>query len=143
MKKVFYNSWLAKAILFPQFSTITIMAWVFTKYRSLKQAVINHECTHARQWTELAIASGILIWLGILIFGYSAWCVLFAAAVFYIWYGLEYGIRFLISTILDDGCTAHDIYKSVSFEQEARFSEEDNNYLENSNYFAWTKFLFK
>lgn len=28
MKKVFYDSWLAKAILFPSYSTITLFAWV-------------------------------------------------------------------------------------------------------------------
>ncbi len=27
MKKVFYDSWLAKAILFPSYSTITLFAW--------------------------------------------------------------------------------------------------------------------
>ncbi len=52
MKKVFYDSWLAKAILFPSYSTITLFAWVFTKWSKTdaRQSTINHECVHARQW---------------------------------------------------------------------------------------------
>ena len=33
-------------------------------------------------------------------------------------------------------------YKVVSFEREAYSNEDDPNYIENSNYFAWVKYLF-
>ena len=33
-------------------------------------------------------------------------------------------------------------YKTVSFEREAYSNEDDPNYIENSNYFAWVKYLF-
>lgn len=32
MKKVFYESWIAKHLLFSGYSTITLFAWVFTKW---------------------------------------------------------------------------------------------------------------
>lgn len=139
MKKVFYDSWLAKAILFPSYSTITLLAWVFTKCKELSQAVINHECTHARQWVELAIASGLLLWIGLLIFGYSAWWLVMSALVFYLWYGLECLVRAIIAAITKENNVWHTAYRMVSFEQEARSAEKDNNYLENSHYFAWIK----
>ncbi len=142
MKKVFYNSWLAKAILFSGYSTITLFAWVFTKCKELSQAVINHECTHARQWVELAIASGWLLWIGMLIFGYSAWWLAASAVVFYVWYGLECLIRAVIACIMKKDEVWHTAYRMVSFEQEARLAETDSNYLENSHYFAWFK-LYK
>ena len=140
MKKVFYDSWLAKAILFAGYSTITICAWVFTKCKTLKQSVINHECTHARQWIELTVMSGILIWLGMLVFGYSAWWLALSALTFYIWYVLEYLVRRFIGFFSSSDNKQKDAYRLVSFEQEARLAENDNNYLENSNYFAWLKF---
>lgn len=138
MKKVFYESWIAKHLLFPGYSTITIFAWVFTKWSelSVRQSTINHECVHARQWTELAIASGLLIWVGMLIFGFSAWWLLLSSVVFYLWYVVEWCVRLIV------GCfSSHDAYRMVSFEREARLAETDSNYLENSKYFAWLKFL--
>ena len=61
MKKVFYRSWIAKHLLFAGYSTITLLAWVFTKWSKTeaRQSTINHECTHARQWIELTVASGL------------------------------------------------------------------------------------
>lgn len=138
MKKVFYESWIAKHLLFSGYSTITLFAWVFTKWTEAlaRQSTINHECVHARQWTELTIASGLIIWAGMLIFGFSAWWLLLSSIVFYLWYVVEWCIRVIV------GCfSSHDAYRMVSFEREARLAETDSNYLENSRYFAWIKFL--
>lgn len=143
MKKVFYNSKIAKMILMEDYSTITIFAWVFTKYITLKQAVINHECTHARQWVELTVLFGLLIWIGMLIFDYSAWYLVFSSVMFYLWYGLEYLVRRFIGLFNLEEDKQKIAYREVSFEQEARISENDDNYLENSHYFAWMKFLIK
>lgn len=134
MKKVFYNSWIAKHLLLPGYSTITIMAFVFTKYKTLKQYIINHECTHARQWIELTILSGFIIWLLCLVFDISAWWLILSAFVFYLWYVIEWLIKGFIYGF-------DNAYKKVSFEYEARLAENDNNYLENSHYFDWIKYL--
>lgn len=143
MKKVFYNSEIAKIILMDGYSTITICAWVFTKYKTLRQGVVNHECTHARQWIELTVLFGLLIWIGMLIFNYSAWYLAISATIFYLWYGLEYLVRRFIGLFSSRRNKQKNAYREVSFEQEARLSENDNNYLENSHYFAWMKFLIK
>ena len=136
MKKVFYNSWLAKHFL-PFAHTITITAFVLTKRDRLPQSTINHECTHARQWIEMAVASGLIIWVLMLVFGMSAWWMLLAAAAFYVWYLAEFAVRFII---LRD---RRKTYKSISFEQEARMAEHDDNYLENAHYFSWLHYLFR
>lgn len=137
MKKVFYESWIAKHLLFASYTTITLFAWVFTKWseKEARQSTINHECVHARQWIELAIASGLLIWLGMLLFGYSAWWLLLSAMTFYIWYVLEFVVKWFYGSIMGN----YNAYKNISFEREARLSEKDNNYLENSGYFGWLK----
>lgn len=139
MKKVFYESWIAKHLLFANYTTITLFAWVFTKWGKgeARQSTINHECIHARQWIELAVASGLLIWLGMLLFGYSAWWLLLSALTFYIWYVLEFVVKWFYGSIMGN----YNAYKNISFEREARLSEIDNNYLENSTYFAWLKML--
>lgn len=139
MKKVYYNSKLAKFLLFGTYSTITLAAWVLTKYHALSQRVINHECTHARQWVELTVASGAVIWIGMLIFGYSAWWLLLSGFTFYAWYVLEYLIRRIAGLFAGNG-QQNTAYRLVSFEQEARCAEDDSNYLENSVYFAWLGF---
>lgn len=143
MKKVFYDSKVAKAILFDGYSTITLLAWVFTKYKTLMQETINHECTHARQWIELTVAGGLFIWLGMLVFDYSAWYLAISPIVFYLWYGLEYCIRRIMGLFVSGDNKQHTAYREVSFEQEARLAEKDNNYLENSHYYAWMKFIIK
>lgn len=142
MKKVFYDNWIAKHLLFATYSTITLCAWVLTKCESLSQRVINHECTHARQWIELTVAAGMLIWIGMLVFGHSPWWFLLAPLVFYAWYVLEYLIRRLLGFFSGDS-KQNTAYRLVSFEQEARLAENDPNYLENSNYFAWINFYKK
>ena len=52
MKKIIYNSWVARHLLFPGYSTITLAAWVCTKWskEEMLQTTKNHECTHVRQW---------------------------------------------------------------------------------------------
>lgn len=143
MKKIFYNSKIAKTFLFSSYSTITIFAWVLTIYNKLRQETINHECTHARQWTELTIASGVIIWIGMLVFDYSAWYLTLSPVIFYLWYGLEYLIRRIMGLFASGDNKQHTAYREVSFEQEARLAEKDDNYLENSHYYAWMKFLIK
>lgn len=142
MKKVFYNSWIARHMLLAGYSTITLMAWVFTKLskEEVRQSTINHECTHARQWMELAVASGLLIWLGMLAFDLSAWWLVLSTLTFYIWYVSEYLVRRFIGFFKSAGNGQKEAYRLVSFEQEARLAEKDNNYLENSTYFAWMHF---
>ena len=141
MKKVFYKSKLAKFLLFSSYTTITLFAWVFTKLavHEAKQSVVNHECVHARQWTELAFSSGLLLWLGVAILGFSAWLLAFAPFAFYIWYALEYVVRRFLGLFARSDNRQKEAYRLVSFEQEARLAEEDPNYLENSMYFAWLK----
>ena len=38
-------------------------------------------------------------------------------------------------------CDMETPYEAISFEREARLSERDSNYLENSGYFGWLKEL--
>lgn len=139
MKKIFCDNWLAKILLcMTSCHTITIGPFVLSKRKEerITQETRNHECTHARQWIEMAVLSGLLIWIGMLIFGYSAWWLIIAGVAFYIWYGIEWFIRLILYIGKDKRA-----YNYVSFEREAYVNQTNPNYLENSNYFAWLWYI--
>lgn len=138
MKKIFYNSWIARTFLFAGYSTITLGPFVFTEYKNkeeMPQWVRNHECTHAWQWTEMFLLTGLIIWAVSLFVDISPWLYLVAVLAFYLLYVIEWLIRLFIN--------GREAYKYISFEREAREAENNEIYLENSNYFAWVKYLFK
>lgn len=134
MKKIFYDNWIAKIILFTC-NTITLGPFVLTKQKILLQSTINHECTHARQWIEMAVASDTVIWILMLAFDLSSWWMLISGIFFYIWYALEYLIRLAVYR------NHKQAYKSICFESEASKAENDCNYLENAHYFSWIKYF--
>lgn len=90
--KVFYESNLAKWLLWQGYSTITLGCFVFTKKtkEEMKQRVLNHEAIHVRQWEECMIASAILLTLVMLLTGFNVWMYLLCPLWFYLQYGLEY-----------------------------------------------------
>lgn len=136
MKKIRYNSWLARTFLWANYNTITLAAWVCTKYKNkeeMPQKIRNHECTHARQWVECMLASGVIIWALVLFANISAWWFTLAFLSFYILYLIEYIIKFIFY--------GSGAYKKISFEREAYESQNDNNYLENGDYFCWVKYV--
>lgn len=135
MKKIRYNSWIANNLLFKGYSTITLAAWVCTKWskEEMLQTTKNHECTHARQWCECMIASGVIIWVLMLVFGISPWWFVLAFLMLYILYVLEWLVKLCFY--------GTDAYKNISFEREANAGESDETYLENSGYFEWVKYI--
>ena len=73
--------------------------------------IINHESIHWKQQMEM----GILL--------------------FYIWYGLEWCIKFLLH--------GKQAYYHLSFELEAYYNEDNLNYLYTRKHYAWIKYLLK
>ena len=146
MKNVFYDSWVAKsALCLSKCHTIMLFGFVFSKLKEeeVTQRVRNHECVHARQWFETTALAGTIILALVLVFNISAWWMLLSGLFYYIWYVIEWMIKCVNYTIMYDEweCKMETPYQSISFEREARFAENDSNYLENGNYFAWLKEL--
>ena len=137
MKKIRYNSRLAKMLPWGNFNTITLAAWVCTKCKNkeeMPQHIRNHECIHARQWVECMLASGVIIWALVLFADISAWWFSLSFLMFYILYVLEYLIKLI-------PC-GNDAYRNISFEREAYDNQYDSNYLENGDYFMWLHYFF-
>lgn|SRR5690606_11707645 len=80
---------------------IALFPFVFIKHSKLKDNAVflNHERIHLRQQVELLVLP------------------------FFIWYGIEFLIRFLKHR------NWKKAYQSISFEKEAYFHEKDLNYL--------------
>lgn len=97
--KVFYESNLAKWLLWQGYSTITLGCFVFTKKtkEEMKQRVLNHEAIHVRQWEECMIASAILLTLVMLLTGFSVWIYLLCP----LWSicSTDWNMSFLVFTI--------------------------------------------
>ena len=146
MKNVFYNSWVAKTILcLSKCHTIMLFGFVFSKLKEkeVTQRVRNHECVHARQWFEVTALSGSVLLAIVLIFGISPCWMLLGVGIYYVWYVLEWMCKSVWYSVMMDEwtCDMETPYQSISFEREARLSERDNNYLENSGYFGWLCYI--
>ena len=146
MKNVFYNSWVAKTVLcLSKCHTIMLFGFVFSKLKEeeVTQRVRNHECVHARQWFEVTALSGSVLLAIVLVFGISPWWMLLSGGIYYVWYVMEWICKSVWYSVMIDEwtCDMETPYQSISFEREARLSERDSNYLENSGYFGWLKEL--
>jgi len=92
---------------------ITIWPFIFVRNNNLKKVddLINHEKIHLRQQLELLLI------------------------LFYLWYGIEYLVHYM------KGKDSIKAYKSISFEKEANWNENDLDYLDNRKWFSWFKYL--
>lgn len=141
MKKIYYDSWLARMLLFGC-HTITLGPFVFSRKTAdeMTQETRNHECTHARQWMEITVSAGILLLVMVLAFGISPWWILLSGIVYYVWYVLEWLVRVVIYRFRPED-KSKSAYKMICFEREANDNERDPNYLENCRYFSWIEYL--
>lgn len=140
MKKFYYDSWVARVLLFFSYcDAITLGCFAFSKYKEgwSKQEYRNHEATHMRQWAEVTFTAAIALWVCTAAFGISAWWGIAAPLVYYLWYGVEYLVRLCI---LRDG---NEAYRAVSFEQEAYDNQYDDSYNTDCGYFGWARYLFE
>ena len=138
MKKIVYNSWIARHILLSGYSTITITAWVLTKYKNeedMPQYVRNHESIHIRQWSECMIASGIIILALALFANISVWWLLLSIGMFYVLYVLEWLFKLIFY--------GKEAYRNISFEREAYDNQLNGSYLANCGYFEWLHYFFR
>lgn len=144
MKKVFYDSWFARLVLcLSSCHTIMLFGFVFSKRKEseISQSTRNHECTHARQWFETTALFGALFLAIVLAFGVTPWLVVLSGLMYYVWYVIEWLIKLVIYNTFNTSGEKPNAYKNLSFEREARLSERDAHYLENSDYFAWLRHL--
>ena len=144
MVKWFYNSKLAKWLTpLGTCHTITLGCFVLTEKskEEVSKRLEMHEETHARQFNELVV-------LGLIIFGSLAcicpiswWWIIPSMLLFYVWYGIEWVVRFIIALCKKEGKNAwHTAYKGLAFEREAIDVSE---HKEGDRYFGWVRYYKK
>jgi hypothetical protein len=100
-----------KGIKLPKITGIAIWPFVIVKTKMPGKIIINHEKIHLRQQVEMLVIP------------------------FYIWYLLEWVVRFIALRNFNAA------YLSISFEKEAYKNEKDFNYLKNRGFWSFLKYL--
>lgn len=122
-----------KIIPFKGFNAITI--WPFVFYKKDSKTMRNHEKIHLVQQAETLLVSISFIFISTAIFSFKWWYL-----SFFLLYYVIYLIEWLIRLLFNKGMNA---YYGISFEQEAYDNQYNDNYLKNSRFFAWVKYLKK
>ena len=140
MKRGHFNSWVAKLLLFPTYTAVTLLYNSFFKKdkEDYSRDDINHECIHQVQQMECSV---IGLALGLVLCGLFNlslwWIIILGLGFFYIWYGIEY----LIILCFAKWDKQNERYHDVSFEEEAHNNDGDWDYLEDRKPFAWIKYI--
>lgn len=140
MKRCHFNSWVAKLLLFPTYTAVTLLYNSFFKKDEEDYSMddINHECIHQVQQMECSVIGLVLGLVLCGLFNLSLWWVLILGlGFFYIWYGIEYFIILCFAKWDKQNERYHD----VSFEEEAHNNDGDWDYLEDRKPFAWVKYI--
>lgn len=140
MKRCHFNSWVAKLLLFPTYTAVTLLYNSFFKKDEDEYSMddINHECIHQVQQMECSV---IGLALGLVLCGLFNlslwWIIILGLGFFYIWYGIEY----IIILCFAKWDKQNERYHDVSFEEEAHNNDGDWDYLEDRKPFAWIKYI--
>ncbi|WP_294617609.1 hypothetical protein [uncultured Bacteroides sp.] len=145
MKTIYYNNRIAKLILFGRYTTIMLFGLILTKLQELSEATIRHERTHRRQFLEcMEIAAIPSVLLAIHV---SPWWLLLIPLLYYILYLAEWLISFVYHLFTDSkiggGKVNANAYRASAFEMEAKFNQDNPNYLEERKWGAWIKYYGK
>lgn len=107
--RVIYNN----IIPFKGYKAINLFGILFARNGCIIRDVdLQHESIHTKQMQEM-----------LYIF-------------FYIWYVIEWLVRFLIMW------NFHKAYRAISFEQEAFTYQHSSDYLNNRKHYTWFKYIF-
>ena len=104
------------------------MAWAYNERSD------RHEHIHGEQQKELLVAGmaiSCILWL----VGCGWWSLIVLPIRFYLWYGIEYLIRWAYYKNRDTA------YRNIAFEREAYAKEDDVVYLDSRKPFAWVKYI--
>ena len=139
MKTIYYNSKLAKLLLFSGYSTIMLFGFILTKRPWLTLDSETHEQIHQRQFLEcMTLSLPVTLYPCLFV---SWWFLPIVPASYYILYLLEWLVSFVYHLVADwkKGIPEinHRAYKSISFEREAKMNQGCKCYLNERKPFAW------
>lgn len=143
--KVFYENWLAKAILFKNYGTMMFFGFIITKHASLPIETQREERIHQLQFKEcMEIATIPAVFLSLYV---SWWWMLLIPLFYYILYGVEWLISLVYHLFTDEriggGKVNNNAYRASAFEMEAKLNQDNPNYLKERKWGAWFHYYGK
>lgn len=146
MRKIFYNSLLAKCLLLFGYGTAMMLGSIHTKRdrkNPLSEEVKRHESTHCEQYWEITMIAFIVA-LGLQIAFGGGWWFVAVPFVYYVLYFLEAAFTCVIRLFTHGWSEAMDFaYDNSMFEQEACLAESDPTYNERRRFCAFLRFFGK
>ncbi len=145
MKTIYLDNWLAKMILFGNYTTIMFFGFILSKLKEITAETERHERTHQKQFFECmeiaAIPSVLLAFHG------SVWWLLLIPLFYYILYLTEWFVSFVYHLFTDsrigDGKVNANAYRASAFEMEAKLNQDNPNYLKERKWGAWFHYYGK
>ena len=145
MKTIYYNSKLAKLILFGSYHTIMLFGFILSILKEITAETERHERTHQKQFFECMEIAAIPSVL--LVFHVSAWWLLLIPLFYYILYGVEWFISLVYHLFTDEriggGKVNANAYRASAFEMEAKLNQDNPNYLKERKWGAWLHYYGK
>lgn len=144
MRRIFYNSRLAKYLLWSGYSTVMIFGYVLTKVSEpLSYRIKQHESIHAEQYNEVTMLSFLVALVLQIIFG-GGWWFVPVPVMYYVLYFLEAAFTWSVRLCTHGWREAFDMaYDNSMFEQEARGGEDVVGYIETRKYLAFLRYFGK
>lgn len=146
MRRIFYNSWLAKSILWPKYSTAMMFGSIQTKNSvssPLSGRLKHHESTHCEQYWEITLLAFAVAVIIQIIFG-GGWWFVAVPFVYYVLYFLEAAITWTFRIFTNGWKEATNMaYDYSMFEMEARLAEDDPTYNEYRRFCGFLRFFGK
>lgn len=143
MRRIYYNSWLAKCFIFG-YSTAMFFGYICTKNRPdnpLSARLKRHESIHAEQYGEVTLLAYLLALLLQTMLG-GGWWFAGVPFVYYVLYFLEATITWVIRLCTHGWREAFvRAYTNSMFEQEARAGESDAGYVESRRFCAVLRYF--
>lgn len=122
-----------KYIPFPGYKAINLFGVLFVKNNArIDEVTMNHESIHSAQIKEV-MALGAIVFTPLLFV--SWWFVVPLLFSYYIWYVVEFLIRWIATGSWDRA------YRSIGFEREAYSNQEDPVYLILRKSFNFIKYM--
>lgn len=139
MKTIYLDNWLAKMILFGNYTTIMFFGFILSILKEITAEIERHERTHQKQFFECMEIAAIP---SVLLASYvSVWWLLLIPLFYYIIYLTEWFVSFVYHLFTDDkigdGKVNKNAYRASAFEMEAKFNQDNPNYLKERKWGAW------
>lgn len=145
MKTIYLDNWLAKMILFGNYTTIMFFGFILSILKEITAEIERHERTHQKQFFECMEIAAIPSVL--LAFHVSAWWLLLIPLFYYILYGVEWFISLVYHLFTDEriggGKVNNNAYRASAFEMEAKLNQDNPNYLKERKWGAWFHYYGK